>query len=334
MASIYKRGKTYWIKYYVEGSPKYESLRTTDKKQALIAKASKEMEERTGISVARRNITVAEFAQEYLIWYSKQYPERYDGYTHTFTNEIIPKFGKDRLASIDPQKVSKWMHERVGSIGHKSGRPLKRSYINQELTKFKAMCNRAVEWGVIDRSPIMAVRKLTELDSKPRKFFTAEQLRAIYDADVSYSAIWQLLANTGMRISEAANLKWQDVHTSKLVIVSSEEHATKSRKWREIPLTENASMALIQLRGKHDVYVLPRVSRKTLRNRFQAACRKAGLEGTPHELRHTFISQLVMQGIPLRTVQVLAGHSTITVTEKYSHLSPDHLASAVSGLRL
>jgi len=56
--------------------------------------------------------------------------------------------------------------------------------------------------------------------------------------------------------------------------------------------------------------------------------------GTPHELRHTFISHLVMQGVPLRTVQVLAGHKTIAVTEQYAHLAPDHLSNTVSRLNL
>lgn len=325
MASIYKRGKTYWIKYYVDGVAKYESLRTQDKKQALIAKASKEMEERTGVSVARRNTTVEEFSVEYLLWYAKQYPERSRDYVYDFNRFILPTFGKDRLASLDPQKVSAWLHG-MGDV--------KRTTANQRLIKLKAMCNRAVEWGVIDRNPTMVVRKLPELDSKPRKYFTASQLNAIYEADQTNAPIWQLLANTGMRISEARNLKWENVYTSCIHITSTEEHTTKSRKWRDIPLTENASMALRYLEGNDETYVLPRIHVKTLRYRFNKACKKAGVVGTLHELRHTFISTLVMQGVPLRTVQVLAGHSSVAVTEQYSHLSPDHLASAVSGLRL
>jgi site-specific recombinase XerD len=48
-----------------------------------------------------------------------------------------------------------------------------------------------------------------------------------------------------------------------------------------------------------------------------------------HTLRHTFTSCLVMQGVDIRTVQKLLGHSTVNVTERYSHLSPIHKLKAV-----
>ena len=50
---------------------------------------------------------------------------------------------------------------------------------------------------------------------------------------------------------------------------------------------------------------------------------------TPHKLRHTFASWLVMKGVPLRTVAELLGHKSLAMVHRYSHLSPDHLRGSV-----
>ena len=66
---------------------------------------------------------------------------------------------------------------------------------------------------------------------------------------------------------------------------------------------------------------------------FQRIAKKAGLEGIRfHDLRHTFASHLVMNGVDLATVRGLLGHKTITMTLRYAHLSPDHKRGAVEKL--
>ena len=66
---------------------------------------------------------------------------------------------------------------------------------------------------------------------------------------------------------------------------------------------------------------------------FVPALARAGIENLHwHDLRHTFASRLVMKGVDLRTVQELMGHTTITMTLRYSHLSPAHQLEAVQRL--
>jgi site-specific recombinase XerD len=66
---------------------------------------------------------------------------------------------------------------------------------------------------------------------------------------------------------------------------------------------------------------------------FAPARRKAKIANFRwHDLRHTFASRLVMDGVDIRTVQELMGHKTITMTMKYSHLSPGHQMDAVQRL--
>jgi integrase len=70
-----------------------------------------------------------------------------------------------------------------------------------------------------------------------------------------------------------------------------------------------------------------------VKDAFLDARKKAGLDDLRfHDLRHTFASHLVMAGVDLMTVKELLGHKSLTMTERYSHLSPDHKARAVKVL--
>jgi site-specific recombinase XerD len=70
-----------------------------------------------------------------------------------------------------------------------------------------------------------------------------------------------------------------------------------------------------------------------VRHAFQAACRRAGITDFRfHDLRHTFASHLVINGVNLRAAQHLLGHQDIRMTLRYSHLSQEHLQAAVGTL--
>ena len=69
---------------------------------------------------------------------------------------------------------------------------------------------------------------------------------------------------------------------------------------------------------------------KSIRTAFETVCRNAKLtDVTPHVLRHAFASRLVMNGVDLRTVQELGGWKSMSMVERYSHLSDRHKAEAV-----
>jgi integrase len=53
-----------------------------------------------------------------------------------------------------------------------------------------------------------------------------------------------------------------------------------------------------------------------------------------HSLRHTFASWLAMQGTPIYTIAQLMGHKSITMSERYAHLSPDHKKEAVKNMEI
>ena len=68
---------------------------------------------------------------------------------------------------------------------------------------------------------------------------------------------------------------------------------------------------------------------------FESARKKAKLDDFRwHDCRHTFCSRLAMAGVPLKTIQILAGHKTIAITARYAHLAPNTLHAAVELIRV
>jgi integrase len=286
--------------------------------------------------------TLSSFATDYLAWHAAEYPASHGRIRQIIETHLLPEFGDSELDSLNPRQVDQWKHKRLAP---RDDRP-KSETVAKELRTLKAVLAKAVEWRVIPAHPIESVAAPLSLDSKPPRFYTADELTLIYAAcrkvvnngegpqpNPQHAAWWRLFANTGMRRGEGIILKRQWIGREAMKILSTEEERTKSRKWREIPLTEGALMALDEI-PKIGEYVLPRITPEGLSHAASKDIRRAGLDGSAHTFRHTYISHMVMAGVPLRTVQKLAGHSTMAVTEKYAHLAPGHLMNAGRAISL
>ena len=111
----------------------------------------------------------------------------------------------------------------------------------------------------------------------------------------------------------------------------------ENREWRsrDVPMSAAVSAAFQQIkrastRPTHHVFAMPNP-----RVWFEAAREKAKLEDFRwHDCRHTFCSRLAMAGVPLKTIQMLAGHKTISITARYAHLAPNTLHAAVDLIRV
>lgn len=144
---------------------------------------------------------------------------------------------------------------------------------------------------------------------------------------------------TGARLSEALYLDWRDVNLKHRAVTFWD---TKNGESRTVPLHERVFLTLANLvhrdgavfRTQHgQPYARRRMGGGQVATAWRGACRRAGLEGiTPHTLRHTFASWLVMAGTPLRTVADLLGHKSLSMVMRYAHLSDDHRREHVAGL--
>ena len=156
----------------------------------------------------------------------------------------------------------------------------------------------------------------------------------------------ELALNTGCRKTELLNLKWEQVDFSTRLLHLEQ---TKSGEWQTVPINEGARQVLVRrMRLRDEIcpdtpwvffHMVPTVNTKAgdrvkdVKKSFNTACRRLGIENFHiHDLRHTFASWLVMEGVPLFEVSKLLRHASIQMTERYAHLAPDYLHDAVASL--
>lgn len=198
--------------------------------------------------------------------------------------------------------------------------------ISRKLNSIKAFFRYLKSQNQIDTNPAAAISH-PKYDLKPPRVLSKLEYRALRDAcrsDNRISAIVELLLQTGMRISELANLTIIDLDltNNKITIRAYESHST-----REIPLNTAAKTALqeyLNLRpkgGAKNVFITKTGNPFLVRNIRSSIDRFFMLAGIKdakvNDLRHTFIAQQLMAGTPLIYVSKLAGHKRLSTTEKY-----------------
>lgn len=253
--------------------------------------------------------TFGSFVTDYLLWHQAEYPHSHFRVSQILHDHLLPEFGRKPLNLLTVAEVEAFKNKRRFRV--------RASTVAKELRVFQAVMNRAVALKVISDNPVSIVQAPQQLDSKPHRWYSSEELAKLYAAS-SYGEIWRLLANTGLRRGEALLLRRVWVGEKTIRVLSTGEERTKDGEWRAIPRTDGATIALTALEGD-GVYVLPRVRPESLSRAFLRDARACGLDGSLHTLRHSFVCHMLLAGVPIRTVQLYAGHATIATTEKYAY---------------
>lgn len=204
------------------------------------------------------------------------------------------------------------------------------SSINRELTVLKRMFNLAIEWGLTSTNPVKGV-KFFKVNNEPMQILTEEEFIRLYDNSADHLKPILLCAiSTGMRKGEILNLKWEDVnfHNDTITVRDS-----KNFDFRIIQINETLKGLLKQLHETSSnafVFNYKGQPVKEVTRSFKTALKKSGVPKCRfHDLRHTFATRLVMNGVDLVTVQELMGHKSILMTKRYSHPTPEHKKRAV-----
>lgn len=212
---------------------------------------------------------------------------------------------------------------------------------NHYLTSLSAVLTVAVnEWSWIETNPARKIPRLQEPPGRVRFLSDdeLERLLAAARADASpylFPAI-VLALSTGMRRAELFGLTRKDVDLKRGIVTLEK---TKNRDRRSIPLTAAAQDALRALLALPLASVSGRIFPDrpqnsgyfNIRKPFDRAKRAAGIRSFRwHDLRHTAASYLAMAGVPLRTIGEILGHRTAQMSQRYAHLSREHLRDALN----
>lgn len=151
-----------------------------------------------------------------------------------------------------------------------------------------------------------------------------------------------LLYGTGLRVSELCNLKRSDVDFERSLIVV---RGGKGAKDRMIPvpgfLMEEIK-SYLETRSDPSEYLIvedrrerkDRLSTKTVWYLLKRYGEKAGVKVTPHTLRHSFATHMLENGVDIRAIQELLGHSNLSTTQIYTKVTVEHLRKAQEKARL
>lgn len=329
MATLNRRGNAWQLNWSDSDGQHRVSLGAISRQEAEVKRKEKELELTTGRRYGLSSVRFDAFAAEYLAWYEQQYPSTYERTAGIFRNYLLPRFQEIELEAMRPSDITGWLLWRKAAEA-----PPAPATITKEARALHAMLRKAVEWRAISSNPLIGTRPPPERASRSPEYYSVQQLAKLYDASPNHRHIWRLMANTGLRRNEALNLRMTDVKGDVVHVESREESPTKSRRWRSVPLNAAARQAIDALGPLEREMVLPQMDPHSLSRAFAKCAARAGLPGSLHTLRHTFISHLVMAGVDLSTVQKIAGHATITTTMRYAHLSSDHAQLAVAKIAL
>ena len=258
---------------------------------------------------------------------------------------LVPFFGSMRLDEIGPEQIERYKALKQEEEDEPGPRPKRQSpkSVNNHLAVLRKLLNLAVEYKKLPSAPKVKALRIGEQDFDFLSFEETERFVAATPPE--WTTMILVALKTGLRIGELLALKWEDLdlRAGKLIVKRTlwqgKEGSPKGGRRREVPLSKQ-TVKLVQahrhLIGPY-LFTRPDGSHHThnqLQDLIPRICKLAGLPKrlTWHDLRHTFASHLVMKGRSLVEVQQLLGHTTIAMTMRYAHLSPEVKRDAVEAL--
>jgi integrase len=344
---VYKKRNRWYVDYYLPGGKRKREvvkirgidpskITLRDAEKALSIRKAEIAEGKFNILRTDKPISFEKLMDEYLKWAKENHksPER----DRAAAKPLLSYFQGKNINSL-----SLWHVEKYKSTRKAQGR--KSETINKELGVLRRMFNLALT-GVlktkISKNPISGLRLLKVTKFKPRVLKDSEFQKLFSVASPHFKRILLCAYMTGMRRSEIARLKWENVDLEECYIHVTE---TKNNEARSIPISKGLFDTLEELKEKSDsdfVFTThegkPYTHLTAWKRAWSTALRKSGVGKCRfHDLRHTFVSNLIVgEKEDVATVMELSGHKDMSMLKRYSHTREDAKKAAIQklGVRL
>lgn len=278
--------------------------------------------------------------------YSLHTLNSYSGDLNAFYS-FLTRFGSETCSPAEIDHIS--IREFLSDL-HQKGNS--RGTVARKLAAVRSFFRYLYSQGTISSNPAKLVHTPRLPDPKPR-FLSIRQIETILDLPDDNSdrgfrdrAILELLYASGVRISELVQMNVEDISLKqRLVRVYG-----KGKKERIVPFGQRARLALevylarrAALLRRHKSTREPnavflnlrgsRISARSVQRNLENYIRKSALllNVHPHLFRHSFATHLLNNGADLRSIQELLGHSSLSTTQKYTHLSVEELVRVYRG---
>jgi integrase len=297
----------------------------------------KEQEEKEAAERARREVTFSWF------WENEYFPSRkLNKAPGTYKTEMS-YYNKWLKPELEDRKLVEITASDIENVVYRMKREKKSKKTQHHVYAIiRHVFNTATKKKRFDGdNPINDVEKIS-FDNRKDNYFEPEQAKKLLDAIYKKSPKWHdiclLALNTGMRANEIFTLTWRDINFSANDITVQSKNA-KSRRKRHIPMTADAKDLLEKLHenrmddnlifrdsdGEQIREVSKTVGRTIQELGFNEDVTETIYKLTFHSLRHTYATWYLQNGGDIYTLSHLLGHSTIKLTERYSHHERNHV---------
>jgi len=347
--SIYKRGDVYWYKFMWNGELMRKSTKQGNDKVARQMEAAHRTslaKGEVGIREKKPLVSLSEFLRRDFIPYVEAKHASKPGTMEYYRD------GANMVLKCD------WAANRVDQINDQHAQLftvrfafLSASRINCGLRSLRRALNLAYEWGKLERPAKISLAKGER--QRERVLTDSEFSRYIAHCPQPWCDAAVIIRGTGMRPGEVFSLRWENIRmngSGGLIQVTEGKTKAARRMLPMLPAVYSILSARHASAGKPDAgWVFPSGSREGHFNKdtakdqhakaIQLANDEARREGAkpltifqPYVLRHTALTQLAQAGCDAFTLARIAGHSSITLTQRYIHPQADAIERAFAPL--